>query len=105
MVDTYPGPPTDAVEEDCRPYTNPWPTAATLLNGIVFKQVSEDMADWTNRDSQGSGGPIPPGWCFSASVGEVIPLQAGVEGLNGADRGSGGTASRLVRRMVAQSNS
>jgi hypothetical protein len=35
----------------------------------------------------------------------VIPVQTGVEGLNGADRGSGGTASRPVRRMVVQSNS
>jgi hypothetical protein len=41
--------------------------------------------------------------CLAAT--EVIPLQTGVEGLNGADRGSGGTASRLVRRMVVQSNS
>ncbi len=36
---------------------------------------------------------------------EVIPVQTGVEGLNGDDRGSRGTASRPVRRMVVQSNS
>jgi hypothetical protein len=68
-VDAYPGSPTHAGEKDCRPYTNASPTAATLLNGIVFKQVTEDEAEGTSRDSQGSGGPIPPGWWFSASVG------------------------------------
>jgi hypothetical protein len=35
----------------------------------------------------------------------VIPVQTGVEALNGDDRGSRGTASRPVRRMVVQSNS
>jgi hypothetical protein len=45
------------------------------------------------------------GGVLALAAAEVIPLQTGVEGLNGTDRGSGGTASRLVRRMVAQSNS
>jgi hypothetical protein len=40
-----------------------------------------------------------------SAAAEVIPVQSGVEGLNGADRGSGGTTSRPVRRMVVQSNS
>src|ERR1700694_91018 len=42
---------------------------------------------------------------LALSAAEVTPIQSGVEGLNGADRGSGGTASLPVRRMVAQSNS
>ena len=73
LVDAYPGSPTHAGEKDCRPCTNASTTAATLLNGIVFKQVSEDEAEGTSRDSQGSGGPIPPGWWFSASVGGQSP--------------------------------
>jgi hypothetical protein len=42
---------------------------------------------------------------FALAAAEVIPVQTGVEALNGDDRGSRGTASRPVRRMVAQSNS
>jgi hypothetical protein len=55
-------------EKRCRPSANARPTEAILFNYIVSKQLSEDEADWTNRDSQGSGGPIPPVWWFSASV-------------------------------------
>ncbi len=69
LVDALAGAPDSCCRECSRPYTNAWPTAATLLNGIVFKQVSEDVAEDTGYDSQGSGGPIPPGWWFSASVG------------------------------------
>ena len=77
LVDAYPGSPTHAGEKDCRPCTNASTTAATLLNGIVFKQVTEDEAEGTSRDSQGSGGPIPPGWWFSASVaGQRLAIRA-----------------------------
>jgi len=57
------------IERRCRPSANARPTEAILFNYIVSKQVTEDEADWTNRDSQGFGGPIPPVWWFSASVG------------------------------------
>jgi hypothetical protein len=56
-------------ERDCRPSANARTTGAITFNYIVSKQVTEDEADWTNRDSQGFGGPIPPVWWFSASVG------------------------------------
>jgi hypothetical protein len=46
-----------------------------------------------------------PGGVFALVPSEVIPVQTGVEGLNGSDRGSGDVASRPVRRMVVQSNS
>jgi hypothetical protein len=45
------------------------------------------------------------GGVFALAAAEVIPVQIRVERLNGADRGSGGIASRPVRRMVVQSNS
>ena len=37
-----------------------------FLNCIVFSKLREGRAAWTSRDSQGSGGPVPPGWWLSA---------------------------------------
>jgi hypothetical protein len=64
------------MERRCRPSANAGPTEAILFNYIVSKQVTEDEADWANRDSQGSGGPIPPVWWFSASVGGLKVWQS-----------------------------
>jgi hypothetical protein len=57
-----------------------------VISGYIKKQHTEQEA-------------------FALAAAEVIRVQTGVEGLNGDDRGSRGTASRPVRRMVVQSNS
>src|ERR1039458_2711273 len=41
-------------------------TSGNSFNCIVYGMLREDRAAWTSRDSRGSGGPIPPGWWFSA---------------------------------------
>ena len=36
------------------------------FNCIVFSKLRGDRAAWSSADSWDSGGPIPPGWWFSA---------------------------------------
>src|SRR5437879_7297217 len=96
------------IERDCRPSANARPTGAILFNHIVSKQVSEDKAYWTNRDSQGSGGPIPPVWWFSASVGgQSLAIQNRAISLRGRPAQCGdivmwGTAASTVRPGAAR---
>jgi hypothetical protein len=43
---------------------------SNFFNCIVSSKLRQDRAAWTNSDSTGSGGPVPPGWWFSARVGD-----------------------------------
>jgi len=45
-------------------------TSGNFSNCIVFSKLRGDRAAWTSGDSRGSGGPVPPGWWFSARVGD-----------------------------------
>ena len=48
-----------------------------ILNGIVFSKLRGGKAAWSSSDSWDSGGPVPPGWWFSAVPYSLIASRLG----------------------------
>jgi hypothetical protein len=66
-----------------------------ILQSLYFQQVRMVSTNWTHACSRLSGGPVPPGWCFSASGAiPVFTLSFVILCVLGGSRFSGYTPNR-----------
>ena len=55
----------------CRPSANVERRVKISLTALFVSELRRDIAARTDGDSQASGGPDSPGWCFSATGLEI----------------------------------
>jgi hypothetical protein len=79
-------------------------TSGTSFNCIIFGMLREDRATWTSRDLRASGGPVPPGWWFSAQ-GLAIMVWASESGDHSASLASKHFGEAVIQCLARPSKS